>query len=110
MNHLAEGEVGPVNRFKPPPPPLILFYWPFQDGTSVFLVLVSVSVLFSTSIRLEVRLLSCHLWGMSCSFGLPYVLFVSCLFVILVVSYYGFEGGTVVLIASAPGYCLPFTF
>ena len=28
----------------------------------------------------------------------------------LVVSYFGFEGRTLVLIASVPGYCLPFTF
>ena len=31
-------------------------------------------------------------------------------FVILVVSYFGFEGATVVLIVPVPGKCLPFTF
>ena len=42
----------------------------------------------------------------SCSFGLPYVLFVFRLIVILV----WFEGGALVLIASVPGHCLSFTF
>ena len=32
-----------------------------------------------------------------------------CLFVILIVSRLGFEGGTVVLIAPVPGHRLPFT-
>ena len=30
--------------------------------------------------------------------------------VILVISHFGFEGGTLVLIASVPGYCVSFTF
>ena len=29
--------------------------------------------------------------------------------VILVISYFGFDGGTLVLIAPVPGNCLPFT-
>ena len=33
-----------------------------------------------------------------------------CLFVALVVSHLGFEGRTLVLIASVPGHCLPFTY
>ena len=33
-----------------------------------------------------------------------------CLFVILVVSHFCFEGMTLVLIAPVPGQCLPFTF
>ena len=33
-----------------------------------------------------------------------------CLFVSLVVSDFGFEGRALVLIASVPGHCLPFTF
>ena len=33
-----------------------------------------------------------------------------CLFVVLVVSHFSFEGRTLVLIASVPGHCLPFTF
>ena len=36
------------------------------------------------------------------------VLFVLCLFVILVVSHFGFKCGTLVLAASVPGHCLPF--
>ena len=31
-----------------------------------------------------------------------------CLFVVLVVSHLGFEGGTLVLIAPGPGHCFPF--
>ena len=49
----------------------------------------------------------------SCSFGLPYVLFVKRAIVILVISQFGFEGGTLVLtvlIASIPDNCLSFTF
>ena len=30
-------------------------------------------------------------------------------FIILVNSHFGLEGGTLVLMASVPGYCLPFT-
>ena len=32
-----------------------------------------------------------------------------CQLVALVVSHFGFKDGTLVLIASVPGYCLPFT-
>ena len=39
--------------------------------------------------------------GKSCSFRLPYALFVLCLFVILVIS-------TLVPRTSVPGHCLPF--
>ena len=35
------------------------------------------------------------------------LLFVLCLFVILVIPHLGFEGGTLDLNASVPGYCLP---
>ena len=38
-----------------------------------------------------------------------YVLFVFRLIVILVISNFGFEGGTLVLITSVPGHCLSFT-
>ena len=64
---------------------------------------MSVSVLYSPSVCLI------HLLVESCSFGLPYVLFVFLLIVILVISHFGFEGGTMVLIASVPGHCLNFT-
>ena len=46
----------------------------------------------------------------SCSYGLSFILFVLCLFVVLVVFYSGFGGGTLVLIASVPGHGLTFTF
>ena len=42
--------------------------------------------------------------------GWPYILFVLCLFVILVVSHIGFEGGNWLLIPQVPGHCLPDTF
>ena len=32
------------------------------------------------------------------------------LFVILVISHFGFEGRTLIMIASVSGHCLPFTF
>ena len=48
--------------------------------------------------------------GNSCSLGWPYVLFVFCLFVILVISRFGFKGWIGVLIASVPGLCILFTF
>ena len=36
--------------------------------------------------------------------------FVLCLFVILIVSHFDFEGRTAVLIAAISGHCLPSTF
>ena len=54
--------------------------------------------------------MSGHFLGKSCSFGLPYALFALFLFVTLVVSHFGFNGGTMVLIAPVPGHCLPFAF
>ena len=36
--------------------------------------------------------------------------FLLCLFAVLVVSHFGFDGRTLVLIAPVPGQCLPFTF
>ena len=38
------------------------------------------------------------------------IMYVLCIFVILVVSHFAFEGGTVVLIRPVPSYYLPFTF
>ena len=43
-------------------------------------------------------------------FAIQYFLFVICLFVILVIFHFDFEDGTLVLNASVPGHCLPFTF
>ena len=51
-----------------------------------------------------------HLLGKSCSLGRSYVLFVFLLFVILVISRFGFDGWIWVLIASVPGLCIRFTF
>ena len=52
---------------------------------SVLLVWVSVSVLFHP-LCIWMIFLSVHLLEKSCSFGYPYVIFVLCLFVILIVS------------------------
>ena len=52
--------------------------------------------------------LSGHLFGESCSFGLPYVLFVFLLTVILVIFNFGFEDGTLFLIANVSGHCISF--
>ena len=45
-----------------------------------------------------------------CSFDLQDILCVFCLIVNLIISHFGFDGGTLVLIASVPGHCLSFTF
>ena len=47
--------------------------------------------------------------GKRCSLGWPYVLFVFCLFVILVISRFSFEDWIWVLIASVTGLCILFT-
>ena len=48
--------------------------------------------------------------GESCSFGLPCFLLVFELIIILVISHFGFEGGTLVRIASVLGHSLSITF
>ena len=68
---------------------------------------MSVYVLFSSSVCLDDIKLGLR---ESCSVGLPYFLFVFLLIVILVITHFGFEGGTLVMIASVPGHCLSFTF
>ena len=45
-----------------------------------------------------------------CSFGQPCFLSALCLFLILVISHLGFEGKTLVLIATDPVHCVPFYF
>ena len=55
-------------------------------------------------------MLSGHLLGKSCLLGQSYVLFVLCLFIIIVVFHFGFEGTTLVLIAFVLGRRLPLTF
>ena len=56
------------------------------------------------------RLLSGHLLGNSCLLDWPYVLFVFFLFVISIISRFGFGGWIWVLIASVPDLCILFTF
>ena len=55
-------------------------------------------------------LLSGHIFGKSCPLSVPCVLFVYLLFVILVISCFGFECWIRVLIAPNPGLCTLFTF
>ena len=55
-------------------------------------------------------LLSDHLLGNSCPLGWPFVLIVFCLFVILVISHFGFEGGLCLQTASVPVHCFLITF
>ena len=57
-----------------------------------------------------IMLLSCRFLGKSCSFGQPYMFFVLCIFVILLVSHFGFEDGTEVLMAPVPGHYSLLTF
>ena len=49
-------------------------------------------------------------FGQELLIRLIYDLFVLCLFVIFVISRFGFEGKTLVLIAPVPGRCLPIYF
>ena len=44
------------------------------------------------------------------SHSVYHVIFVFYIFVTLVISHFGFKVETLVLIASFPGHCLPFTF
>ena len=53
--------------------------------------------------------MSGHILGKSCSFG-KNVFSLLRLFVVLVDSNFGFEGGNLVLIVPVPGHCLPSTF
>ena len=55
-------------------------------------------------------LLSDHLCGNSCPLGWPFVLIVFCLFVILVISNFGFESWICLLIAPVPVHCVLVTF
>ena len=67
---------------------------------SVFAFLVSVSVLFSTCVFLDdIKLGLGSLLGESCSFDVD-----------LVISHFGFEGRTLVLIVSVSGHCISLTF
>ena len=79
---------------------------------SMFLVLDSVSVLFHLLCVMmkciRFKKLSGHLLGKSCSFDHMFSLL--CLFVVFVVSYFGFEGRTLVLMASVPKLLLTFYF
>ena len=56
-----------------------------------------------------VHIIFSHLLDDSCSIGCPHVLFVFLLFVVLVISRFGFEVWSWVLIASVPDLCILFT-
>ena len=55
-------------------------------------------------------LLSDHLFGNSCPLGWPFVLIVICLFVILVISHFGFESRICLLIAPVPVHAFSLLF
>ena len=57
-------------------------------------VSVTFHLIFVHIILVRFRLLNGHFLGNSCSLGLPYVLFVFCLFVILVISGFGLNLGS----------------
>ena len=50
--------------------------------------------------------MSDHLFGKSCSIGIPYAIYVICLFVDSPVIHLGFEDMRLVLIVPVPGQCL----
>ena len=75
----------------------------------LFLVSVSVTVHLMFVKIVRFRLLRGHYLGKSCSLGWPYVLFAFCLFVI-VISRFGFDDGSWVLIDPVPGHCLLVSF
>ena len=50
------------------------------------------------------------LLGNSCLLSWPFFLIVFCLFVVLVISHFGFEGGICFLIAPVPVHCFLITF
>ena len=56
------------------------------------------------------ELLSDHLFRNSCPLGWPFFLIVFCLFVILVISHFGFEIRVCLLIGPVPVHCFLVTF
>ena len=55
-------------------------------------------------------LLSDHLLGNSCPLSWNFVFIVFCVFVVLVISHFGIEGGICLLIAPVPVHCILITF
>ena len=55
---------------------------------------MTIFVLFSPSVCLDDIYTGLDLLGESCSFGLPYLHFAFWLIMILVISHFGFQGGT----------------
>ena len=107
----TEGEVGPVK--------LVYAYLPFQGDSSVVVLCCLFLVsefrwLFTLCLYIILLvwlvLLSGHLLGKSCPLGWPCVLIIFCLFVILVISRYGIEGGVWFLVEPVPVHCLLVTF
>ena len=95
--------------------PPVIHYRPFQGGIFVvvlcYLFLESefrwrftLSMLILFLVRF--RLLSGHLLGNSCSLCWTYVIFVFWIFIILVISRFGFEEWSWVLIALVPDLCI----
>ena len=76
----------------------------FRDGLNLF------NCLFDNGVGLQIltTLVTARPLIAAHSVYHMFSLYIVCIFVILVVSHFGFEGGTLVLIASVPDYCLPF--
>ena len=56
-----------------------------------------------------VKVAECPPLGKGCSLGYPYHLFVSCIFVVFVISHFSFEDRNLILIVLVPVHCLLFT-
>ena len=69
-------------------------------------VSVTFHLMFVHNILVRFGLLSGYLLGKSCPLGWPYVLIVFCLFAIIVISRFGFEGWVWFLIVPVPVHCL----
>ena len=63
----------------------------------------------SCIILISVRVVERPPFGKELFTLLPHFVFVICLFVVLVISRFGFDDRLLVLIVPVPGHCLPFT-
>ena len=75
-----------------------------------FSVFVCFGVSFFTVLVSSVKVAEWPPFGRELLVWFSYVLFVFLLSVILDISHFCFEGGTLVLVVSIPGHCLSFTF
>ena len=62
-------------------------------GHVASIILIKKNIVFKSLLLVRFGFLSGHLLGKSCAFGWPCVLIAFCLYVILVISCFGFESG-----------------